>query len=99
MLQPAIDSMPFLYSPVNSSRLLIRTFCRAEVLAEQNLVLPWWLALWLIGGPHESPMVGSMRRDGVDTGHVFIGRIREPAAVAAALALRFSAQSFVPKTA
>jgi hypothetical protein len=75
----------------------------AEVRAVEDPLERWYLALWTMGGPHRTPMVGSVGRTtdaGVheELGHIFVGSINDPAAASAALALLCKANTFVPDT-
>lgn len=67
-----------------------------EVTQESDVEKRWYRALWLMGGPHEEPMIGTQSKDGVSLGSFFYGRIRNPAAVSTAFALRMRAVHFTP---
>ncbi len=68
----------------------------AEITGEIDPTIRWYRALWHLGGPHEPPMFGTQSRDGVSLGCVYMGRIRSPAAVSAAVALTLQAEEFQP---
>ena len=68
----------------------------AEVIAVSDPLERWYRALWYMGGPHDSPMVASVKKDGIDIGHVFAGSVQSPAAASSALSLHFQAQAFAP---
>ena len=60
-----------------------------EVAEETDAQQRWFRALWFMAGPHEAPVVGLMSLHGrASAGPVSVGRIRRPAHLSAALALR-----------
>jgi len=76
----------------------------SEVRAVEDPLTRWYIALWMLGGPHQTPMIASVSqttRAGVkeDLGHVFVGSINDPAAASAGLALLCQAHTFVPEIA
>ena len=63
-----------------------------EVAAEENPQHRWFRALWFMAGPHDPPVVGLMSLHGsAASGTVSVGRVRRPAHLSAALALRLQA--------
>ncbi len=63
-----------------------------EVTSAPDAETRWFRALWLMGGPHDPPVVGMMSMHGTASGGpVSLGRVRKPAHASAVLARRFQA--------